>query len=62
MSTAKTIPTVQEWLEDSPSGRYARFSTVGEQSLWLCMRCTQAFEDCQCEDAEEMANEDPCFI
>lgn len=57
-------PEIGEWLEDSPSGRYSRYSiSLGDSdSAWLCMNCLHTHEDCQCADADERAREDPCFI
>ncbi len=34
----------REWLEDSKSGRFSRYSTEPEESTWVCNNC--GAEDC----------------
>ncbi len=34
-----------EWLEDSKSGRFSRFTTEPEESTWICNECGKAEAD-----------------
>lgn len=52
------IDNVGDWLEDSLSGRYSRYSVEDEiESVWICNECGNEFNECLCEDAEDQLND-----
>ena len=49
--TLDDITDENEWLEDSDTGRYVRYSVGTEDSKWFCTECGAESEECSCEDA-----------
>lgn len=40
-----TTSTIENWLEDSSSGRFSRYATGNEVSTWVCNECGEEGAD-----------------